>query len=625
MDKIKTVKIKNPDGSVSEESYTISVDAKNVDMANGKELQETIGTIDIDNDGDISNQLKDLKNKINKIDIIDNLESNDKNKVLSANQGKIINNKLNKKTYYFNNVAEMKKAKLKAGDFAITLGYYEPNDGGGANYYITNVKNIKKYQEEIGTLFAELIVDKEINPLQIGMHNNGIDNNSDIFKKLINIAIINNLKIIFTNGTYFFNSKIIINNEEYKDKNLNINFNNTNIIIDNINNCFLEIHYLNSLSIKNLKIESNFNSDNGYSNSVALHLYWINKINIKNIVLNNMNSLIQTDYIESIDTNFLSTRLIIENIECIDCPLLGYFNNLKNVYIENINMKKGLLNINVREVFYIRTNVVNFYADNLNINNVERYLLHCNRLQTDGNYSPAIGIKPSNNINITNVNISFNDTSNYTYLLHFDSDDESVYMHNIKISNTDGLIGVTEQARIKNIRLNKIYLAGSKNIKKLYDLSNNIYNINNLICEDISINQKIVNNTITGLINNLELKNNKYNNTYINDNPSALFLFINNTNNLLIDNIVFNDTGSNTLNQFIQISNSSCEAIVRNMLINASEININYILIASGSGNSKLILHDNFINSKTAKKIANNQEGNIAIEYNNYINSELSI
>lgn len=102
MNKIKTVKIKNLDGSVSEESYTIAVDAKNVDMENGKELQETIGTIDIDNDGDISNQLKDLKNnKINKIDIIDNLESNDKNKVLSANQGKIINNKLNKKNILF--------------------------------------------------------------------------------------------------------------------------------------------------------------------------------------------------------------------------------------------------------------------------------------------------------------------------------------------------------------------------------------------------------------------------------------------------------------------------------------------------------------------------------------------
>lgn len=60
MDKIKTVKIKNPDGSVSEETYTISVDAKDVDMANGKELQETIGDIDVDRDGSIAEQLKNI-------------------------------------------------------------------------------------------------------------------------------------------------------------------------------------------------------------------------------------------------------------------------------------------------------------------------------------------------------------------------------------------------------------------------------------------------------------------------------------------------------------------------------------------------------------------------------------
>ena len=47
MDKIKTVKIKNKDGSISEESYTISVDAKNVDMSNGNDLQFTIGDIDV--------------------------------------------------------------------------------------------------------------------------------------------------------------------------------------------------------------------------------------------------------------------------------------------------------------------------------------------------------------------------------------------------------------------------------------------------------------------------------------------------------------------------------------------------------------------------------------------------
>lgn len=60
MDKIKTVKIKNPNGSVSEETYTISVDAKDVDMKNGKDLQDTIGDINIDRDGSIAEQLKNI-------------------------------------------------------------------------------------------------------------------------------------------------------------------------------------------------------------------------------------------------------------------------------------------------------------------------------------------------------------------------------------------------------------------------------------------------------------------------------------------------------------------------------------------------------------------------------------
>lgn len=502
----------------------------------------------------------------------------------------------------------------------ITLGYFNMFDGGSCMFKIENENNDELSIKLENNLYAKYVINNEINTLQYGIKNDGLTDVSTKLETLINYCIKNNINIVFNAGTYYIANKIINNDYENQNFNLTIDFNNANIIVDNINESFLELHYLNNLSIKNLVISSNFESNSGYSNVVALHLYWINKIDINNIKLNNMNSLIQTDYIEDLNTNFLNNTLTINNIECIDCPLLGYFNNLNNSYINDIVMKKGDKNINVREVFYIRTNVVNFYANNLNINNVERYLLHCNRKQTDGNYSPAIGIKPSNNINITNVNISFDDNSNYTYLLHFDSDDESVYAHNIKITNTDGLVGVTDKAKIKNIRLNKIYLTGSKNIKALYDLNNNTYNINNLICDDISINQKIDNNSITGLINNFEIKNNKYNNTYNINNKAALFLFVNNTNSLLIDNLIFNDNNVNTLNQFIQISNSSCEAVVRNMRINASNININYVLIGSGTGNSKLILYDNLINTKTAKKIVNNQEGNVAIEYNNYIN-----
>ena len=68
MDKIKTIKIKNPDGSVSEETYTISVDAKDVDMSNGKNVQDTIGNIDINKDGNIAEQLKDIIKRLENLE-----------------------------------------------------------------------------------------------------------------------------------------------------------------------------------------------------------------------------------------------------------------------------------------------------------------------------------------------------------------------------------------------------------------------------------------------------------------------------------------------------------------------------------------------------------------------------
>ena len=142
MNKVKTIKVKNEDGSVSEESYAIAADALNIDMVNGKNVQETIGTIDVDKDGDIAAQ---LNKKINKSDIIDNLDSTDANKVLSAKQGKVLNeavaaanSDIKKKIYYFNTIAEMKKSDLQVGDTCQTLGYYSINDDGAGLYKITN-------------------------------------------------------------------------------------------------------------------------------------------------------------------------------------------------------------------------------------------------------------------------------------------------------------------------------------------------------------------------------------------------------------------------------------------------------------------------------------------------------
>ena len=78
---------------------------------------------------------------------------------VSTSDGESVQLKLNKKPYYYNSIADIKAdTKLKVGDMAVTLGYYEVNDGGGATYKITNEESETDYQEELENgLYASLI------------------------------------------------------------------------------------------------------------------------------------------------------------------------------------------------------------------------------------------------------------------------------------------------------------------------------------------------------------------------------------------------------------------------------------------------------------------------------------
>ena len=60
MDRIKKIKIKQQDGTMSD-YYPIGADAQNIDMPNGYDLNSVIGNIDVDNDGSIEFQLDRIK------------------------------------------------------------------------------------------------------------------------------------------------------------------------------------------------------------------------------------------------------------------------------------------------------------------------------------------------------------------------------------------------------------------------------------------------------------------------------------------------------------------------------------------------------------------------------------
>ena len=148
MDRIKKIKIKQQDGTMSD-YYPIGADASNVDI-------------------DYNNSTLEVTMK--------------------------------KTPRYYENVASMKlDDTLQEGDMAITLGYYTANDGGGAEYKIVSGNyndDGGSYHELENNLFAELIINNLVYPEQFGAHGDNLNDDTLRIQTCIDFASTNNITII---------------------------------------------------------------------------------------------------------------------------------------------------------------------------------------------------------------------------------------------------------------------------------------------------------------------------------------------------------------------------------------------------------------------------------------------
>lgn len=182
----------------------------------------------------------------------------------------------------FNNVEQMKSASLKEGETCITLGYYAPNDGGGAKYYIEyspaaveDRANIH-YLYTSDTLRARLMTDGTVTPEQFGAYGDGVRNDYNAITKCINSGY----DVRFIGG-----HKYRINTPIQLKSGLSLDFNGCTIVpsyCDGLTKVYVESEEeLSNVTIENV----NFDMTDG-SNAINIQ-HPASNIKISNVTISN--------------------------------------------------------------------------------------------------------------------------------------------------------------------------------------------------------------------------------------------------------------------------------------------------------------------------------------------------
>ena len=243
MSVLRRAKLRTPDGTESIE-YPLGVEAENVEVANQENLSQRLVRID-----------EDLKKRKEDITIINEIAGTNKQNIGAAEVRidalERRSASVDKKPYYFNTVADMKAyQKLIEGDMAITLGYHEINDGGGAEYNILSgnyTDDGGSYHQLDNNLFAELIIkNNEINVKYFGAYGDGEHDDTTFIQNGINLGY----KLVFDDSIYMINTTglLLIDNSYLK-------FNNTTLKMITNNSAGYKI--LNITKCNNVCLDGN--------------------------------------------------------------------------------------------------------------------------------------------------------------------------------------------------------------------------------------------------------------------------------------------------------------------------------------------------------------------------------
>lgn len=465
----------------------------------------------IEFENNVTSQINELTNLYNKLkDYVDNYfndinlqnEINNKLDEMAENGefdlilSRIIPNNI---MQYFDTLNDLKKAKLKEGQFATTLGYYEKFDGGNATYKI-----IKNETETIDNIFnylldnnniASLINKNNFNILQIGAkRNDNTFDNKSIFQKLFTNGL-NDLNIIIPNGTYY-TSPINYAGNNIITKNIKVigygkptikllhnnaikttvgTYNNNYYVSDNIG----VLDFGNSCTISTIQLEDN-------------KIYYYLKINDKSLIPESLSKNMvlqgQSSYTKAVISNIDKNDPDGDNTARIylfetynEVKRTTNFNNTNNTLNEILSIKEDLY----KDYLYIR------FGDNI----IPSYVTVNSQFEQIDNNKTA---------RVDKINISFENT-NYIRLNCFEKqsifDLPTLYLQNnipFNINTFTGYSGgILSLNKMENIIFDNIIFDGDNLKVSNYQSNKNNWNI--IIsggCKYINLNNCIFKNSI---------------------------------------------------------------------------------------------------------------------------------
>lgn len=268
---------------------------------------------------------------------------------------------------FYDNVESMKSdTTLKSGMYVKTKGYYSVNDGGGAEYHVTNTASQSDYQEELNNGLYATLLDIKINGYidlrWLGADSNGINGASDYLEAALELSNKNYLIPIKVIGKYYLEKAInftgsitlfgmhtpgtedfLITQEttDYTITPISQFILNNNITAINLTGIGSNTHNISILNLKNISITEKNNQKTSTFIDINAFGGPGRPIVIREVGCYGINTLLSAIHVDtSTYTNIMNVD--IGNINCYRC---GYIFNFPTLSTNN----EGLMNLNLHD------------------------------------------------------------------------------------------------------------------------------------------------------------------------------------------------------------------------------------------------------------------------------------